>query len=371
MEGNEHVKLHVDVTPDGHGDTIREVDGERMFVMPASKEMRLDEFRDGLRKQQQMMMMMMKRKSSTKRSNNIERDENGLQSFSKVNNYAAADDDINVNADSNDNVDDNVNANDNDNADGTQDCEEILYYSRQNDCLRSELQPLTALFPPTISFAEEALNLKPDAVNLWIGNEASVSSMHKDHYENIMCVTSGEKVFTICPPSDAIYLKEASFPSGTFEKQDKDDIISTQHSHAHDHSHSHAHARSQIRSSGAWRVGGEGGEDEEGKHVQMVRWIESDVERLLPPFSETEQQRQSYLERNPLLQHAHPMRIHVKAGDMLYLPSLWYHRVTQTCETVAVNYWYDMRFDSPGWCAFNFFQHMNDENSTTCRQLPS
>ena len=43
--------------------------------------------------------------------------------------------------------------------------------------------------------------------------------------------------------------------------------------------------------------------------------------------------------------------------EMLYLPSLWYHRVTQTRETVAVNYWYDMRFDSPHWCYFNFMQH--------------
>lgn len=31
--------------------------------------------------------------------------------------------------------------------------------------------------------------------------------------------------------------------------------------------------------------------------------------------------------------------------DILYLPALWYHRVSQKGPTVAVNYWHDMRFD--------------------------
>lgn len=30
---------------------------------------------------------------------------------------------------------------------------------------------------------------------------------------------------------------------------------------------------------------------------------------------------------------------------MLYLPALWYHRVSQKGITVAVNYWHDMQFD--------------------------
>lgn len=42
----------------------------------------------------------------------------------------------------------------------------------------------------------------------------------------------------------------------------------------------------------------------------------------------------------------HPIECTVKAGEVLFLPALWYHRVTQTCPTVAVNFWHDMRFDS-------------------------
>jgi jumonji domain-containing protein 7 len=40
----------------------------------------------------------------------------------------------------------------------------------------------------------------------------------------------------------------------------------------------------------------------------------------------------------------------VHAGDVLYLPAIWYHHVAQLPDeehgwVVAVNYWHDMRFD--------------------------
>ena len=60
----------------------------------------------------------------------------------------------------------------------------------------------------------------------------------------------------------------------------------------------------------------------------------------------------------PLLKHVHPIRVKVKEGDMLYLPSLWFHRVTQTRETVGINYWYDMKFEGPHWSMFQFLQQM-------------
>ena len=44
------LELNVDVTPDGHGDTIRIVDGQKMFVMPEVQKMKFTDFRDKLRK---------------------------------------------------------------------------------------------------------------------------------------------------------------------------------------------------------------------------------------------------------------------------------------------------------------------------------
>jgi hypothetical protein len=45
-----------------------------------------------------------------------------------------------------------------------------------------------------------------------------------------------------------------------------------------------------------------------------------------------------------------PLRVHVRAGEVLYLPSLFYHEVEQRGDCngelcIAVNYWYDMLWD--------------------------
>ena len=190
---------------------------------------------------------------------------------------------------------------------------------------------MTSYFPKHISFATEALDVQPDAINLWVGNESTVSSMHKDHYENVFCVASGQKIFTICPPADAIFIDENLFPSGTFRNDDDSGWIVDVQKECND--------------------------DGDGK-LELVRWIEADVDKMMMDDQPSES-RLDYLAKFPQVQYAHPMKVKVEAGDMLYLPALWYHKVTQTCETVAINYWYDMRFDSPSWCYFNFLQHLN------------
>ncbi len=44
-----------------------------------------------------------------------------------------------------------------------------------------------------------------------------------------------------------------------------------------------------------------------------------------------------------------PLRVDVKAGEVLYLPSLWFHHVRQSTSgveaVIAVNIWYDMVYD--------------------------
>jgi len=54
-------------------------------------------------------------------------------------------------------------------------------------------------------------------------------------------------------------------------------------------------------------------------------------------------------ERFPKFRHATPIHVTLKPGDLLYLPSLYYHHVSQKGDhegkCIAVNYWYDMEFD--------------------------
>lgn len=53
--------------------------------------------------------------------------------------------------------------------------------------------------------------------NIWIGGNRCVSSMHKDHYENIYCVVRGSKTFTILPPHDGYSLYEDEFHAARYQ----------------------------------------------------------------------------------------------------------------------------------------------------------
>lgn len=270
----------VDITPDGHGDCIRRVkhcSGDtsscrRCFVTPKEVSMTLESFYERLKLQQEQQGPVPKSQVDARvfdcMSTSLDQSalgENDLPNHS------------------------------------------ICYYSRQNDCLRTELKVLQHLFPPTLPRAEEAFGTgPPDAINLWMGNECSTSDLHKDYYENLFHVSDGQKVFTLYPPSDAPFMRQLSFPSGSFDCGTGESDNSTPLL--------------------AWKVA-------MNREDETVRWIDSVHEA-----------------------YTHPITVTVNAGETLYLPSLWFHSVTQTCETVAVNYWYDMNFQSPLFVYFKLLE---------------
>lgn len=250
-----------------------------------------------------------------------------------------------------------------------EDC--VLYYSRQNDCLRQELSPIWNLkktsekfaddvddpeafvFPRSFAWAEEAffgqssnsdsVGVGPDAVNLWIGDERAVSAMHKDHYENLFYVLNGEKVFHLCPPSDAPFLYEQEILSGRFEVSND----------PKDEPKSGARKWSVVLD----RVEKDNDDTKSSnKEYSRVHWIATD---LFGNHSDRTEQDKDF----PLSKYAHPITVRVKAGELLYLPSLWFHRVSQTRETIGINYWYDMNFESPMWCYFHFLQQVQSQKT--------
>ena len=279
--------LTVDATPDGQGDAVRTTEnGEEIFVQPQERQMSLEQFLKHLRQ------------TKTKKQSRAAKDMYGrpvvrLHTSNSGTNSGSCSSLV---------LPDDF----------------VVYYSRQNDCLRQEVPSLQNLFPPGIEWAREAFGTDLDAVNLWMGNESAVSSMHKDHYENLFYVASGEKIFTLCPPSDVAFLYEhLEFPKGIFE----------------------------VNDAGKWGVK----RMLETEEDPIIRWIAPDVSRT----------RTTVLgERFPRLQYTHSVQVHIQQGELLYLPSLWFHRVTQSCETIGVNYWYDMKFDSPLWCYFSFLQQL-------------
>ncbi len=200
-----------------------------------------------------------------------------------------------------------------------------LYISHQNSNFVSEFAPLHGDVESHLSWATDAFGCLPEVTNIWMGDNKAFSSCHKDHYENIYVVVAGEKHFTLLPPTDYPFLYEERFPPARF-KQD---------------------------TSGKWRV-----YDEPHATANKVPWIAVDPDA-------------PDLTKYPLFAHCKPYKVTVKAGECLYLPSLWYHQVicgrlllfdrfvelffflfqvSQTPDAegrcIAINYWYDMRYDA-------------------------
>ncbi len=332
--------LTVDVTPDGHGDCVRKVFPEPlesntttlMFVQPKEVRMSLREFHHRLQRQEGQQQQ--KEQEKGQHENNMRIIDSNHRPVVPL----FVEDASRIFAE-----------NDNPPVIPPLPEESIVYYSRQNDCLRTpedshpnSVTDLATLFPSGFDWVPFDTPL--EAVNLWMGNACSVSSMHKDHYENLFYVASGEKIFTVCPPADAPFLyQQIQYPSGQFECDVGDD---------------------RTEGSSQWKVRPFSPSCMEASLLSsssssssspQVRWIYPDLSFLLSdPDDHTD-----LLHQFPLLQHAHPMEIRVQAGEMLYLPSLWFHRVTQSCETIGVNYWYEMRFDgNPLWCYFQLLQEL-------------
>ena len=171
----------------------------------------------------------------------------------------------------------------------------VPYVSAQDGSLTRDFPALAADVPAELPWATEAFGTHPDAVNMWCGNDRSVSSFHHDHYENVYAVIAGEKIFTLLPPCDSRLLRRRRCPVGRFERGDN----------------------------GGWHVALE-------SPPRRVSWATVD------PHPEA---------GGPAADPAF-VEVTVRAGEILYLPALWHHHVRQAGRRViAVNWWHDMRFD--------------------------
>jgi len=76
--------------------------------------------------------------------------------------------------------------------------------------------------------------------------------------------------------------------------------------------------------------------------------IEEESEGIPVPFPTWDPDK-SGLSANVYSQLIKPMRVTLKAGDVLYLPAMWYHKVSQSCSSegfcCSINFWYDMSFE--------------------------
>lgn len=70
------------------------------------------------------------------------------------------------------------------------------------------------------------------------------------------------------------------------------------------------------------------------------------------------------LEKFPDYARASPFEVRINAGDILYLPTLWYHHVRQSHKCIAVNFWYDMDYDAR-YCYYKMMETLCGYGYTT------
>ncbi|CAA0838274.1 2-oxoglutarate (2OG) and Fe(II)-dependent oxygenase superfamily protein [Striga hermonthica] len=213
----------------------------------------------------------------------------------------------------------------------------VAYLQQQNDCFRAEYGPLAADCEGHVPWASEALGCLPEAVNFWVGNRFSETSFHKDHYENLYVVISGEKRFLLLPPTDVhrMYVREYPAAQYIYHRDSEEFELKLE------------------------------------EPVRKVPWCSVD------PYP-SPNNKSSEIDKFPLYFNGpKPFEVTVKAGEMLYLPSMWFHHVRQSTDdstlTIAINYWYDMQFDIK-YAYFNFLQSIPCslfENRVMCETASS
>ncbi|EFN66193.1 JmjC domain-containing protein 7 [Camponotus floridanus] len=183
----------------------------------------------------------------------------------------------------------------------------VFYIQKQNSNFINSFHKLWSDAEIEISWATQAFGKQPDAVNFWMGDERAVTSMHKDPYENIYCVVSGEKNFILHPPTDLPWIPYRDYPSAVYKEYER----------------------------GRWiiePIANEMSNLGQTANSTSIPWI--CIDPLNPDYK-----------KYPEYHNTHTLKVTLKAGDVLYLPSLWFHHVRQSHACISINYWYDMEFD--------------------------
>jgi len=183
----------------------------------------------------------------------------------------------------------------------------VFYIQKQNSNLTEEFEEILCDVETDIIWATEAFGKLPDAVNFWLGDQRAITSMHKDPYENIYCVVRGYKDLVLQPPTDLPWIPYKDYRPAIYKENCQT-----------------------------------GNFDVEEINSNSIPWVA--IDPLEPD-----------IENYPLYKNSTQYKLRLEAGDILYMPSLWFHHLSQSQGCIAVNYWYDMEYD----LKFNYYNLLN------------
>ena len=173
---------------------------------------------------------------------------------------------------------------------------DVYYVQKQNSNLTEEWKDILDDIEE-ISWATEAFGKSPDAINFWMGDSRAVTSTHKDPYENMYAVLRGYKDIILYPPSDSSFMPYKQCKQSKFERCD----VSKNDSEIHIGADPTTTSKFSIV-------------DVDEK---AIPWIV--IDPLKPNLS-----------KHPRFSKSSPFHLRLNAGDLLYLPSLWFHHLRQS-----------------------------------------
>ena len=209
-------------------------------------------------------------------------------------------------------------------------------YAQAQDGSLKEFEALAGDVDAGLGWAAHIFGAPAEATNLWLGCSRSVTTMHKDHADNMWAPTHacswvrpspagsrpgarryavicGRKRFLVLPPGDAHRLHKRTCPVAR------------------------------------WTPGGEGWRLQLQEPPSSVSWCPMDRDTFGPASRADEARRQAF----PAMFDAGwppPLQVLLEPGDMLYLPAMWHHQVEQLDDcngrVMAVNWWFDCQFTS-------------------------
>ncbi|XP_066929748.1 bifunctional peptidase and (3S)-lysyl hydroxylase Jmjd7-like [Clytia hemisphaerica] len=242
---------------------------------------------------------------------------------------------------------------------------DVVYIQKQNSSFTDEFHQLVPDAASEISWTSEAFGSTPDAINFWMGGNRSITSTHKDPYENLYCVVRGSKTFTLYPPLTLPFMPYQMFSLAKYvrrcegvydivdektvdESRDDNDIDEVVERVKHEgkvHKDETVENNEQKNDPGNDIKTGEEPLKSSACSIPKVPWIACNPLKYDARY-------QTFFD------NSRPLVVTLQAGDVLYLPSLWFHHVQQTNSTIAVNFWYDMNYDAK-YVYFKFLEKLS------------
>jgi len=119
---------------------------------------------------------------------------------------------------------------------------------------------------------------------MWIGSAESVTALHRDPYQNIYVQAVGAKRFVLVPPAEMACVNEHLLPTASWT--------------ARSDTQEHRVKETQLRLV----------PDEDADAIPCALWDPDESDQWA----------------NGLSKLCQPLRVELHAGDILYLPALWY-----------------------------------------------